>query len=565
MKYSNVIALLLALCMVCACAFGCVATSPKQPEQPQDEQQGNDNAQADNAEQEKAQVFTMGNIRNEIGQYTIVRPDSQQELTEISVLLRNIATEKTGQEPGITTDYIIDKDKFDPEAPEILIGNTTRAESATAMAQLTDKTPYLITQVGNKICIVAKTVKNVIAGVNEFLGVYFNYQTPEFVYHNVRDYGADGDGMTDDSLAFKKAIKAAEKDGLPVYVPAGTYLVTETLTLNCVTMYGYESGSWTADATDLPTIYHNNLEEPLFDVCSGSLSGVNIHVQGTSANSTDAAETIKVSGVGSHLSNIRMHTPWIGINATYNNTGRSVIENIFIIQAWKVGVDISGTWDVATLQNIEVWNNGDTCPTAFRFGKNDALHAVNLFCFNATVGFEFYYDKTNDGGCWASFDNCGVDYTSIGISVGDGTHHLTFTGGTFWNHHHSLKINANAAKDTLVTLSGCEIVANGASPIDISGGMMTTVTGCNITRIVEGHSADPINITGGLGVTIVGNTICTQSNAATIGSAFKGGANITGNTIVTSAKAQSDVFNIAAKKATVNTANNVVLYEHSYK
>jgi hypothetical protein len=123
----------------------------------------------------------------------------------------------------------------------------------------------------------------------------------------------------------------------------------------------------------------------------------------------------------------------------------------------------------------------------------------------------------------------------------------------------------NAAKDTLVTLSGCEIVSNGASPIDISGGMMTTVTGCNITRIAEGHSADPININGGLGVTVVGNTICTQANAATIGSAFKGGANITGNTIVTSAKAQSDVFRINAKNATINTANNVVLYEHSYK
>lgn len=41
--------------------------------------------------------------------------------------------------------------------------------------------------------------------------------------HNVRDFGAAGDGTTDDSPAFGAALAAAAATPKPVYVPAGTY------------------------------------------------------------------------------------------------------------------------------------------------------------------------------------------------------------------------------------------------------------------------------------------------------------------------------------------------------
>ena len=511
-----------------------------------------------------SEVLSKSNLFLNIGKYTVVRPENAGEaVKKAATLVRNVAKSTAGGVPGLTTDWLDPGSSLDPAAPEILIGDTNRDETAQAKEMMSSEADHIITQIGNKICIVGKNEAATAKAVTSFLCVYFGYtEQGAVVYHSVKDYGAGGDGETDDTVAFEKAIKAAEKDGLPVYVPAGTYLVTETLKLNCVTMYGYESGSWTADTIDLPPIYHNNLEEPLFDVFSGSLSGLNIHVQGTSAEMSEAAETIKVSGVGSHLSSLRIHTPWIGIQATYGNTGRSVFENILIVQAWKTGLDISGTWDVATLQNIEVWNSGKTCPTAFRFGKNDALHAVNLFCFNAGTGFEFY--NTPDGGCWGSFDNCGVDLTSIGVSVGEGTHHLTFVGGTFWGHHHGLKVTAETAKDTLVTFNGGEILTNGASPIDVHGGRMTTVTGCNIVRIAKDHSAIPVNIGGGAGVTIVGNTITTRDCAVALSSGFKGAANITGNTILTGATDTKSVVKNQAKSATVNTDGNVINLNQSF-
>ncbi len=47
---------------------------------------------------------------------------------------------------------------------------------------------------------------------------------------NARDYGAKGDGVTDDTEAIQKALHYAEDNGLPLYIPAGNYLVSKTIT-----------------------------------------------------------------------------------------------------------------------------------------------------------------------------------------------------------------------------------------------------------------------------------------------------------------------------------------------
>ena len=48
---------------------------------------------------------------------------------------------------------------------------------------------------------------------------------------NVKDYGAKGDGVSNDYAALSKAFSAAATTGTTVYLPAGTYLVNSRLTV----------------------------------------------------------------------------------------------------------------------------------------------------------------------------------------------------------------------------------------------------------------------------------------------------------------------------------------------
>jgi polygalacturonase len=49
---------------------------------------------------------------------------------------------------------------------------------------------------------------------------------------NVRDYGAKGDGSTDDTEAVQRAFSDL-RVGDTLYFPAGTYLITSTLAVIC--------------------------------------------------------------------------------------------------------------------------------------------------------------------------------------------------------------------------------------------------------------------------------------------------------------------------------------------
>ena len=48
--------------------------------------------------------------------------------------------------------------------------------------------------------------------------------------HNIRDFGARGDGVTDDSAAFQRAVAAV--DSGVILIPAGRYLITDIIDIN---------------------------------------------------------------------------------------------------------------------------------------------------------------------------------------------------------------------------------------------------------------------------------------------------------------------------------------------
>jgi|GEM_PF-2602022 len=571
MKTKKLLCLLIATVLLTTCLL--TAGCDKTPTPPENED--NETADTDHS-QNSENNYTLGNIKNTVADYIMIRSEKATKLVKNAVILaRTTIKETTEAEIEVAEDWVEDM-KSDHE---ILVGETNRPESAEAMKLLSDSNPYTVTQINGKICLVGLDEYSVRRAVYEFLAVYFGYEVPNYNYHNVIDYGAEGDGVRDETESFRAAVAAAEADGLPIYVPAGTYIISDTIELNQVTLYGYHSGAWTADDSDLPVIVQTNLESPVFDVVAGSLSGLLIDVKGASKEmDVTTAETVRLSNAGARVSNLKIYNPYIGISTFYDggaNPGRCFIENIFIVNAYKIGVNVHSTWDVATLCNIEVWcphtggANKNSCEVAFKFGKNDDLRAVNLFTFNAKIGFLFEESDVGGGvyeGCWGSFTNCSTDLCETGLKVDKGQHALTVVGGTYWNHFFGLDVTSQTSPLTRVTMTGCELKTNGAHAVNVSGGQMITVTGCNISRTQSDHSAVPVSIKGGSGVTLSGNTICANGTAAIeITPSFKGAASITGNTIITSSSSPDFVISGKASGDRIVIESNAILTNYKYE
>jgi hypothetical protein len=62
-------------------------------------------------------------------------------------------------------------------------------------------------------------------GDEEFVGPFVNWASVK------SDYGAAGDGVTDDTAAIQNALDSLGSARPTLYFPAGTYLITRTLTL----------------------------------------------------------------------------------------------------------------------------------------------------------------------------------------------------------------------------------------------------------------------------------------------------------------------------------------------
>ena len=67
-------------------------------------------------------------------------------------------------------------------------------------------------------------------------------------YVNVKEYGAKGDGITDDIQAFNNALASMVEGGV-LYIPSGTYVISETLNIpSNITMLGGENAEIIVDS-----------------------------------------------------------------------------------------------------------------------------------------------------------------------------------------------------------------------------------------------------------------------------------------------------------------------------
>lgn len=170
----------------------------------------------------------------------------------------------------------------------------------------------------------------------------------DFNIANIKtDYGAKGDGATDDTAAIQKALNDGRKDaenyyGKPkaIYFPAGIYLVSNTLTWNgcCNSLQGQGSQSTIIKLKDNAIGYSNpDAPKAVIKTPEGNMS---------------FRQNIFALGVDVGKNNPGV----IGIDYIANNTG--TISNVTISSGdgkGKVGLDMSRQWPgPCLLKNIQI-------------------------------------------------------------------------------------------------------------------------------------------------------------------------------------------------------------------
>ncbi|HTV41152.1 MAG TPA: immunoglobulin domain-containing protein [Candidatus Sulfotelmatobacter sp.] len=265
--------------------------------------------------------------------------------------------------------------------------------------------------------------------------VYTNLTTP-ICYANVKTFGAKGDGVADDTIAFEEAIAAAisgTNDG--VYVPPGRYVISAPLTLNALEMLGRFAGGWAADTAPLPTLLIRQYDAPGLSLTNGaSLCGLAIDYDEGTPTATNAP-AISVQSVGTTLSDLRIQNAYDGISTPAPDMpGRARYSDIMIIQPAHNGIEISKCYDFVQFRDIEV-----VCPgamssgAAFSFGRVDEGGYAGLMASNCATGFQFLTDPAtngNGGFFTGGFAGCSAIDCQTDVWV-CGDHKIKISGGNF--------------------------------------------------------------------------------------------------------------------------------------
>ncbi len=272
---------------------------------------------------------------------------------------------------------------------------------------------------------------------------------------DVREFGARGDGKTDNTAAFQKALDAVHSAGGGiVHVPARRYLFKGHLTIPANTTlegvfrappaYIADTGGGTVL---LPMEGRGREDGPPFI----GIGGINCTIRGLgiyypeqdskAAEPTPYPWTIQSQQLQQDLSvtDVALTNPYQGINLT--GAGRHYIARVYG-RPLKMGIYVDQCYDVGRIENIHFfpfWGGIETPMdkwtmnhgTAFRFGRSDAQYVFNTFCFQYHTGYHFI--QTPHGACYGNFLGLGADtcHCPVQVDAAESIVGLQITNGEF--------------------------------------------------------------------------------------------------------------------------------------
>jgi len=278
---------------------------------------------------------------------------------------------------------------------------------------------------------------------------------------DVKQFGAVGDGKTDDTAAFQRALDTAGKAGGGiVHAPRGNYFFAGHLNVpNAVTL----SGIWqsvpahngirdrglpkpTDDGTTFLVTEGAGTEEgPAFITLNtnSTLKGVVLYYPEQKPDEVPQPYpwAIALRGKNPAVLAVEMLNPYNGLDVTRNE--RHLVRDVHG-QPLRRGVLVDSIYDIGRIENVHFnpwWStrpkllqwqmaNGE----AFLIGRSDWQYVYNTFCFGYSVGYRFLHTKA--GVCNGNFLGIGADDCYTALVVDDcALFGLLITNGEFVSFH----------------------------------------------------------------------------------------------------------------------------------
>ena len=291
------------------------------------------------------------------------------------------------------------------------------------------------------------------------------FEFPEAIYkpenqtlYNVRDFGAKGDSIHDDSKAFQKALDtAAEKGGGTVYVPAGKYVlktgivVPEKIELRGVfDMTHHTSDSYVKRGiagSELFALAGKGDENgtPLIRLKSGaSLRGVSVYYPEqkwsdyvTNGEFTEFPWTIQSLGENVRVKDVTLANSYKGADfGTYDSTGHRIDflcgtvlkTGLYVDKCFGKGYIKSTHWNPSFWAWSKYPDRQEDCDTlrdnlldtltGYVFGYTQEEHTLHMFSFGSKTGTKFI-NNPEYGGANGIFIGNGTDLSETSLCFED--------------------------------------------------------------------------------------------------------------------------------------------------
>jgi hypothetical protein len=246
---------------------------------------------------------------------------------------------------------------------------------------------------------------------------------------DVKDFGAKGDGGNDDTVALKSAFQFAIAQKLPLYLPAGVYIVTDTPFWSHESTVGvhlYGAG------LTLTKIISKNTNKPIMDFANSSF----FQIRDMTLSSGTKTNAGIVLGQFDAVTN------------SFNAFVRSTFHNM-ICTNFDVGVYYNSGW-ITDFYSLKV----TSCNTGVKLNGN----SINFYGFmgeNNGTAVDISNEQNGSNACISFF--CGtIEYNTIGVRVRKSIN-VNMIGTYFENNQSAHVLAGTDAGDSVgaLTIMGC--------------------------------------------------------------------------------------------------------------